>query len=81
MRVVKIRAYKYEELNEGLREKVAHDFYDMEFDYESEDSEGNAVMEYDYFADWDLEHQIEFCEMNDYLFDTQGEMIQHLIIK
>ena len=32
----------------------------------------------DYFADMDLEEQIEFCEMNNYLFNKYGELIGHL---
>ena len=52
--------------------------YDSPFDYEDEDEEGNAIIKYSYFADMDLEEQIEFCEMNEYLFNKYGELIGHL---
>ena len=31
-----------------------------------------------YFADMNLEEQIDFCETNDYLFNKYGELIRHL---
>jgi len=50
----------------------------MPFDYEDEDEEGNTIIKYDYFAEWDLEEQIDFCEINKYLFDKYGNLIGHL---
>ena len=37
-----------------------------------------AMLVYPYFAEWYLEEQIEFCEMNNYLFNKYGELIRHL---
>tara|TARA_R100000995_G_scaffold67950_2_gene36602 strand:+ start:76 stop:342 length:267 start_codon:yes stop_codon:yes gene_type:complete len=79
-RLIKIRAYRFEELNDKARENFAHQMYDMPFDSETGeyDDEGNAILEYDYFAEWHFEEQIEYCEMNEYLFDKYGNLISHL---
>ena len=77
-RLISIIAYKYAELDIKAKENFIHEMWDMPFDYEDEDKEGNPIIKYDYFGEWDLEYQIEFCEMNDYLFNKYGELIGHL---
>lgn len=77
-KLISIRAYEYQELNEDAKNTFIHSMYDSPFDYEDEDEEGNTIIKYSYFADMDLEEQIEFCEMNEYLFNKYGELIGHL---
>jgi len=76
--VIKIRAYEYAELNDYAKDSFIHYMYDSPFDYEDEDEEGNTIIKYNYFADMNLKEQIEFCEMNNYLFDKYGNLISHL---
>ena len=77
-KLITVKAYQYQELNDDAKDKFMHKMYDMPFDYEDEDEEGNTIIKYDYFAEWDLEEQIDFCEMNKYLFDKYGNLIGHL---
>ena len=77
-KLISIRAYEYQELDEDAKNRFIHSMNDFPFDYEDEDEEGNTIIKYDYFADMDLEGQIEFCEMNNYLFNKYGELIGHL---
>ena len=41
-------------------------------------TKSNTIIKYDYFGEWDLEDQIEHCEMNDYIFNKYGELVGHL---
>jgi len=77
-KIIKIKAYEFQELNNKAKQKFIYEMYDTPFDYEDEDENGNTIIKYDYFADMDLEDQIEFCEMNNYLFDVYGNVIRHL---
>ena len=77
-KLISIRAYEYQELDDYAKSRFIDYMYDSPFDYEDEDEEGNAIIKYSYFADMDLEEQIEFCEMNEYLFNKYGELIGHL---
>jgi len=77
-KLITVKAYQYQELNDDAKNKFMHEMYDMPFDYEDEDEEGNTIIKYDYFAEWDLEEQIDFCEINKYLFDKYGNLIGHL---
>ena len=77
-KLISIRAYEYKELNDKAKATFAHDMYEMPFDYDAEDENGNTIRKYEYFADWDLKAQIEFCELNDYLFSKYGKLIGHL---
>ena len=77
-KLITIKAYQYQELNDNAKDNFMHKMYDMPFDYEDEDEEGNTIIKYDYFAEWDLEEQIDFCEINKYLFDKYGNLIGHL---
>ena len=77
-KLISVRAYKYQELEDYAKDTFINSMYDLPFDYEDEDEEGNTIIKYSYFADMDLEEQIEFCEMNEYLFNKYGELIGHL---
>jgi len=77
-KLISIRAYEYQELDDYAKSRFIDYMYDCPFDYEDEDEEGNAIIKYSYFADMDLAEQIEFCEMNEYLFNKYGELIGHL---
>ena len=77
-RLISIRAYEYAELDDKAKENFIHEMWDWAFDYEDEDEEGNTIIKYDYFADMNLEEQIDFCKINDYLFNKYGEVIGHL---
>ena len=63
---------------------IAYNFinsmWDMPFEAETGeyDSDGNMIIKYDYFGEWDLEEQIDFCESNDYLFNKYGKLVGHL---
>lgn len=80
MKIVKIKAYKYEELNERAKDKFINEMYDIPFDYDIEDENGELIRKYDFFGEWELSEQIEFCEMNEYLFDEYGRTINYLTI-
>ena len=77
-KLISVRAYEYKELNDEAKATFIHYMYDYPFDYEDEDEEGNTIIKYNHFADMDLIDQIEFCEMNKYLFNKHGELIGHL---
>jgi hypothetical protein len=64
MKIVNIKAYKYEELTEDAQNNFVAYMYDYPFDYEN--NEGEFEEEY-------------FCEINDYLFDKTGKLINHLL--
>ena len=46
-KLISIRAYKYAELNDKAKENFIHKMWDMPFDYEDEDGEGNPIIKYD----------------------------------
>ena len=81
-KIIKIKAYEFKELNNKAKQKFTYEMYDTPFDYEDADENGINLklrhIQYDYFADMDLEDQVEFCEMNNYLFDVNGNLIGHL---
>ena len=77
-KLISVRAYEYKELDDKAKDTFIHYMYDSHFEYEDEDENGNTIIKYDYFADWDLEGQIEFCEINKYFFNKYGELIGHL---
>jgi len=77
-KLITVKAYQYQELNDDAKDKFMHKMFDMPFDYEDEDEDGNTIIKCDYFAEWDLDEQIVFCEMNEYLFDKYGNLIGHL---
>lgn len=76
MQLVKIEAYKYEELSEKAKSNAIAYLDGIPFDYE--DDEGN--LHYEYFSDWNEADRIEFCEMNNYLFNKYGKLINNLIV-
>lgn len=75
--IVKIRAYKYKELDEHRQFKVAVWLDEWPLDYEDEDGETH----WEYFTDMTKEDIAEHCEANEYLFNKFGEPIHHLIEK
>ena len=79
IKIVKIRAYKYQELDSKGKAKVIYQMNEIPFDSEFENDNGELITEYDYFGDWDLSDQIDFCDINEYLFDRYGNPIHHLI--
>ena len=79
MEQVKINAYKYSELSDDAKSNVSYKYFLDGFEYE-DDINGSSVIKYDYFEDWELAEQIDFCDANNYLFSVDGVMINHLII-
>ena len=79
-KLIKIKAYEYAELKQEAKDQFIHEMWDMPFEYEDEDKEGNTIIKYDYFGEWDenLEEQIYYCEINNYLFSKHGNLIGHL---
>lgn len=80
MKIVKIKAYKFEELAKHRQFKVAVWLDKWPLDYEDE----NGDMKLEYFSDIyheDPEYVAEHCEANEYLFNEFGEPIHQLIEK
>jgi len=73
---ITIESYHYEELNEEAKSNFKYKMFDNPFDYEDD----NGDTKYDYFDDWTEEEQIEYCEINDYLFFSNGTLIPKNII-
>jgi hypothetical protein len=74
-KLVTIEAYRFEELSSEAKGNFAYEMYDSPFDYE----DNNGKLNCEYFIDWEEHFQIEFCDMNDYLFNNKGELINDLI--
>jgi hypothetical protein len=79
-KLITIRAYKFAELSDMAKEKFVHEMWDMPFESETgeHDADGEMILEYDYFGEWDLEEQIDYCEMNNHLFNKYGQLVGHL---
>jgi hypothetical protein len=78
MKIVKIKAYKFEELKKESIIKVLNWLDEWPIDYEDE----NGDIKWDYFSDiyyQDPQYVAEHCEANEYLFDKYGNTIHHLI--
>ena len=60
-KLISIRAYEYQELDDYAKDTFINYMYDSPFDFEDEDENGNTVIKYSYFADMDLEEQIDLC--------------------
>jgi len=80
--IIKIEAYKFEELSNKSQEYFINSMWDIPFEYETgeRDQEGNLIIENDYFGDWNFQDQVDFCEANKYLFSKYGKLIGHLAI-
>jgi hypothetical protein len=81
MKVIKVNAYEYSELNQDAKHEVVHWLDEMPLDYETEDEQGNTIREIEYFSDMDEEDIQEHCEINEYLFDKFGKCVHHLEVK
>lgn len=77
MKIVKIKAYKFEELDDQSQFKAALWLDEWPCEYEDEEGE----MHWEYFTDMETHDVIEHCEANEYLFNRFGEPIHHLIEK
>ena len=79
-KLITIRAYKFAELGDKAKGRFVCKMWDMPFESETGeyDADGNMIIEHDYFGDWDLEEQIDYCEINNYLFNKYGELVGHL---
>ena len=77
-KLITVRAYEYQELDDEAKTRFINYMYDNPFDFEDEDENGNTVIKYSYFADMELEEQIDLCEVNNYFFNRYGELIGHL---
>tara|TARA_A100001201_G_scaffold32785_5_gene35278 strand:+ start:1332 stop:1580 length:249 start_codon:yes stop_codon:yes gene_type:complete len=81
MKIIKVNAYEFNELNQKAKNEVVNWLDQHPLDYETEDEQGNIIKEYQYFYDMEEIDIIEHCEMNEYLFNKYGEPIHHLEIK
>ena len=79
-KIIKIRAYEYAELNDKAKDNFINLMWDMPFESETGeyDNNGDMIVVYDYFGEWELEEQIDHCKANDYLFNKHGKLIGHL---
>ena len=81
MKQIKVNAYEYSELKQDAKNEVIHWLDEIPLDYETEDEQGNTIIEYEYFSDMEDIDIIEHCEINEYLFDKFGNCVHHLEIK
>ena len=75
---ITIDAYKIYELNGKALIHALHWLDEFPLEYEKED----GTFGYDYYSDiWesDKDYVIEYCVINDYLFDKYGQPIHHLL--
>jgi len=78
MKNVTIEAFNFQDLNDDAKQKVINwlDLYPVEYEKE------NGSFGYSYYSDLNKEDEyiiVEMCEMNNYLFNQNGEPIHHLI--
>ncbi len=81
MKQIKVNAYEYSELDEEAKNEVVHWLDQHPLDYETEDENGNTIREIEYFSDMEEEDIQEHCEINEYLFNKNGECVHHLEVK
>jgi len=74
MKVLKIRAYDYNELNETGKTAVRIWLDEVPIEVENDKGE----FEFCYFSDMEDEDIQDHCESNGYLFTTLGRPIHHL---
>lgn len=80
MKIVKIKAYKFEELKDNAIIEALTWLDGCPIDYEDE----NGDTKWEYFRDiyyQEPEYIAEHCKANEYLFDKYGNVIHHLIEK
>ena len=78
MKIVKIKAYKCEELSDYAVVDALTWLDSSPLDYEDE----NGNIKWEYFSDIyqeDPQYIYEHCEANEYLFNEYGDTIHHLI--
>ena len=46
-KLISIRAYEYQELDDYAKDTFINYMYDSPFDYEDEDEEGNTIIKYE----------------------------------
>ena len=81
MKVIKVNAFEFKELNQNAKNEVIHWLDQDPLDYETEDEQGNTIKELEYYSDMEEEDIQEHCEINEYLFNKLGKCIHHLEIK
>jgi len=81
MKVIKVNAFEFKELNQNAKHEVIHWLDQDPIDYETEDEQGNIIQELEYYSDMEEEDIQEHCEINGYLFSKLGKCIHHLEIK
>ena len=72
-----IYAYKYQDLDDDAKKEVIYWLDNDPHEYEKED----GTFGYNYYCDLIKEEEhiiIEFCEINNYLFNKQGQAIHQL---
>tara|TARA_R100001594_G_scaffold32974_5_gene61240 strand:- start:190 stop:492 length:303 start_codon:yes stop_codon:yes gene_type:complete len=78
MKLIKINAYKFNELNNEAKSRVTHWLDEMPLYYETQDKNGNIIEKIQYFTDMHNSDICDHCEMNGYWFSENGEYIHHL---
>jgi len=81
MKIIKVNAYEFKELNQKAKNKVIYWLDELPLEYEEEDQQGNIITKYRYFSNMIEKDINEHCEMNEYLFNKYGEPIHNLEIK
>ena len=82
MKIIRVNAYEYSELDKEAKFKVKLWLDENPFDYETGeiDENGKPIIKYDYVTEWSDNDVQELCEVNGYLFDKCGNYIHHLDI-
>ena len=82
MKIIKVNAYEYKELNDEAKFQAKVLLDEIPFDYDTGeiDENGKSIMKYDYISEWNEGDIIEHCEVNGYLFDKWGNRVHHLEI-
>ena len=77
MKLVKIQAYTFDELDAKGKANVIYWLDECPLDYEDE----NGIMQYQYFSDADESDISDHCEINGYIFNQYGKPIHQLIVE
>ena len=62
MKVIKVNAFEFKELNQNAKHEVIHWLDQDPIDYETEDEQGNIIQELEYYSDMeeeDIQEQIK----------------------
>ena len=74
--IVKIQAYKYNELDEVSKQRVESHVYEAPFEYSIA---GEDELDFEHWISWDNDTKAEYCNALNLLFAWNGYEISSLI--